>query len=366
MGFVIDWALETWHLLAASAPWLLFGFAAAGLIAVVIPSGWILNHLGGSGMKSVVKASIFGIPLTLCSCSVIPVASSLRRRGASKGATAGFLISTPEIGVDSFALSYALLGPVIAIARPIAAFATTLMAGGLIEAFDGVRTGDDKMGILGSEGGCCSAGQAEAGPKRSVLEVFRYGYVSLLSDLAHWLALGFLLAGLVGVLIPDGFLARYIGDGLLAKGAMLVAGLPLYICATSSTPLAAALIAQGLSPGAALVFLLVGPATNAATMTVVSKELGVRSLVIYLVSIAVMAMLAGIGLDAAFGQVLLPESVFGHSGHHVPTWQGVAGLVFCGLMLNGLRVRWRGKGEIPPAPETVEGDSSDGHCPNCH
>ncbi len=363
MTFLISWATETWHLLASSAPWLLFGFAAAGLIAVVIPSGWILNHLGGSGMKSVVKASVFGIPLSLCSCSVIPVASSLRRRGASKGATAGFLISTPEIGVDSFALSYALLGPVIAIARPISAFATTLMAGGLIEVFDGARS-DGKGDKLKDAGEIHAS--TEAPPKRSIIEVFRYGYVSLLSDLAHWLAIGFILAGLVGVLIPDGFLDRYIGDGLLAKSAMLVVGLPLYICATSSTPFAAALIAQGLSPGAALVFLLVGPATNAATMTVVSRELGIRSLVIYLVSIAVMAMLAGIGLDALFEQLQLPESGLGHAGHHATTWQGVAGLLFCGLMLNGLRVRWFGanKHDHPSTPEGGNPPAS-GHCPNC-
>lgn len=339
MQFLIDWASQTWHLVAGSAFWLLIGFAAAGFISVLVPSRMILDHLGGAGMKSVVKASLFGIPLTLCSCSVIPVASSLRRRGASKGATAGFLISTPEIGVDSFALSYALLGPVLAIARPVAALVTTLTAGGLIELFD--REPPAKPMLDDAEGGasddCCDT---PAEPEKSIGAAIRYGYVELLSDLAHWLAIGFLLAGLVAVLIPDGFLEEYVGDGLVAKVVMLVVGLPLYICATASTPFAAALIARGLSPGAALVFLLAGPATNAATMTVISKDLGVRSLTIYLASIAAIALLAGVGLDAMVGDIGLPESIFEQQEHGLSTLNGVAGLIFCALLLNGLRVRW--------------------------
>ncbi len=438
MSFLIDWATQTWDLVACSAVWLLFGFAAAGFISVLVPSRWILNHLGGSGMMSVLKASVFGIPLTLCSCSVIPVASSLRRRGASKGATAGFLISTPEIGVDSFALSYALLGPVLAIARPLSALVTTLMAGGLIERFDrdgsakGTLTPDTDSSCCcaNSDGGvepveasvdCCNEtveasgdccgetkptvvasplvgdGDAKrrplaiAPPTRgdatevstknatkqaqyrktiastsgpSIGSAIRYGFVDLLSDLAHWLAIGFLLAGLVQVLMPDGFLDRYIGDGMLAKVAMLVAGLPLYICATSSTPLAAALIAQGLSPGAALVFLLVGPATNAATMTVVFRDLGIRSLVIYLASIAVVSMVAGVGLDALVGDAGIPESVLGKSGHGPSTWSSVAGVTFCVLLLNGLRIRWSKRRK---SSEKASGASlPEGQCPNCH
>lgn len=350
--FVIQWIAETWHLVLRSAPWLFGGFLLAGVIYVLVPVDKVTHHLGRPGLGSVLKASLFGIPLPLCSCSVIPVASSIRKRGASRGAFVSFLISTPETGVDSIAISYALLGPFWAIIRPIAAFVTAISAGLLLGRSDGTGATDldgadsDAAGENACGASCChSEGTTTAKPNKIIAAV-RYGLVDMISDLSLWLVSGFLLAGLAAALIPEGFLERYTGSGLPAMLLMLVVGLPVYVCSTSSTPVAAALLARGLSPGAALVFLLVGPATNIATMLVVMRDLGRRGLAIYLLAIVVVAVLFGLAIDWVLPT--LPGSlseVPGHGEHPASPAAWATATVMILLTLNGLRVRvssgWR-------------------------
>ena len=342
-----------------AAPWLLAGFFIAGLIHAWIPVSKIARHLGRPSLGGVLKASLLGIPLPLCSCSVIPVASSMRRGGASRGATAAFLISTPETGVDSISITYALLGPVMAILRPLAALISAMTAGLLINRFAGESTVDAMAGTSAHEGGrdavepcgCNCACAAPAAPMDSsvaatgvprspqrMLVALRYGFVEMFADLAFWLALGFVLAGLISAALPAGFLEGRIGSGLLAKLIVLIIGLPLYVCATSSTPIAAALMAKGMSPGTALVFLLAGPATNAATILVIGRELGRRSLGLYLGSIAVVAMAVGSAVDAL---LVLPtvRALYAVGDHDANSaWAQVAGAVLLALMLNGLRL----------------------------
>jgi len=339
-------------MIVEAAPWLLFGFVLAGAVYVCLPIDKVTAHLGGSGIGAVIKASLIGIPLPLCSCSVIPVAVGLRKQGAGRGAFASFLISTPETGVDSIAVSYALLGPFLAVVRPIAAFVTALAAGLIVGRGDDPQA--DAEGASASKGddnatchSCCSgaAGDAvTASPPllHRAVTALRYGLVDLFVDLAIWLMLGFVLAGLVSAAIPEGFFERFVGSGLVAMLMILLVSLPLYVCATSSTPVAAALIASGLSPGVALVFLLVGPATNVATMMIVARDLGRRGLLLYVTTIAVVAVLFGLAVDALMPA--LPGRLADLPAHHTdkPFSLGwFAGIALTVLILNGLRIRAR-------------------------
>ena len=327
--FLAEWLAALWMVLAESGPYLLVGFVIAGILAIVIPAQWIARRLGGDDVKSVGIAAIIGVPVPLCSCSVIPTATQLRRSGASKGATTSFLISTPETGVDSIGATWALMDPLMTVVRPVAAFMTAFAAGIAVNLFglgpSGPLDQPDLATPEGSKGdvepeaeeeehGCCAHmapaepvapeghdhghdhdGHSHDPPKEGNLlqRAFRYAFGTLLDDLTPWFLIGFAISGLIVVGVPDGFFSGAGLSGWTAMLTMLVAGVPLYVCATASTPIAAAMMAKGLEPGAALVFLLAGPATNVATMLVVKNLLGKRTLVLYLLSIAVMSL--GIG-----------------------------------------------------------------------
>ena len=325
--FLTDFFEQLWMILRESSVWLILGFALAGVVHAFVPKDLLLKHLGGRGWGSIAKASLLGIPLPLCSCSVIPVASGLRRGGAGKGASAAFAISTPQTGEESIPLTWGLFGPVYAFTRPIVAVITGFAAGTLINAFTTERAGDESARDNGHDHACCNATKtardASTGdislptmteePAPTIASRTRvaltHGFGTMLTDLAHWLAIGILLAAIIGALVPQGWIEQHVGTGILPKLAMLVVGIPLYICATSSTPLAYSLVVAGLSPGAALVLLLSGPATNTATMAWALKELGVRALAIYLATIGVLSLAAGIAFDALLsGTITLAAS----------------------------------------------------------
>lgn len=321
---------ETWWLLREMGPWLVLGFSVAGLLHVLIEPEMIERHLGGRGLAPVFKASAFGVPLPLCSCGVLPVAASLKQHGASRGATAAFLISTPQTGVDSIAVTYSLLGPVLAIVRPVAALVSGILGGGLIDAGGGAERQTAADAPSSPPPGPTSrfAGLptlpvfTPPPPRRTFLGELRkalhYGFVTLPRDLARPMAWGLLAAAAIGIAIPDDFFAGTLGDGWLGMLAMMLLGIPIYVCATASVPVAAALMAKGISPGAALVFLMTGPATNTAALATIWKLLGKRSVGLYLGAIAVSALAAGFLLDAfGGGQVA-------HLGKHhhefLPGW----------------------------------------------
>lgn len=309
--FVNDWLDALWMVLVESGPYLLVGFAIAGLLSVLVPARVIARRLGGDDLRSVATASLIGVPVPLCSCSVIPTATQLRRAGASRGATTSFLISTPETGVDSIGATWALMDPLMTVVRPVAAFATAFASGVAVNLFGRPAPGErpplDEPERPAAKS-CCSHTAAEetAGePARDHEHVhdgeggpvwrrtMRYAFGTLLDDLAPWFLIGFAISGLIVVAVPDGFFAGALFTGLGAMLAMLVAGVPLYVCATASTPIAAAMMAKGLEPGAALVFLLAGPATNVATILVVRDLLGRRALAIYLGCIGLFALMIG-------------------------------------------------------------------------
>lgn len=286
---------ECWHILLEAAPYVLFGFFAAGLLKTFLPEGSVARHLGRSDSRSVVKAALFGIPLPLCSCGVIPAAISLRQQGASRGATASFLVSVPETGVDSIAITWALLDPLMTVLRPIAAFITATITGLLIHRLPEEKVASQPAAsVCLCEDNCC--GHHPAG-KPTLFGRIRqgqaYAFGELLGDIGSWLLLGIGLAGIISYLLPDDFFVRFLDQEFLSLLVMLLVGIPLYICASASTPVAAALMLKGLSPGAALVFLLAGPATNIATITVVSRFFGRAATIVYIISIAACSLLLG-------------------------------------------------------------------------
>lgn len=323
--FVWESLAASWHVLADSAPYLLFGFLAAGVLHAFVSSEGVARHLGTGRIRPVVKAALFGIPLPLCSCGVLPAALGLRKKGASKGATVSFLVSTPETGVDSIALTYALMDPLMTVARPVAAFATAVAAG-TVENLFGREEPAREPPPPACACGCREAPLPEsAGRVARVREGLRYAFRDLLGDLAPWLAVGFLLAGLITVLLPAEFVQAHLGSGFVPLLAMLAVGIPLYMCATASTPIAAALVLKGLSPGAALVFLLAGPATNVASLTALAGTLGVRTTLRYLAAICAGALAAGAALDGVYGALgLSAQALVGASAEVFPPAVGAA------------------------------------------
>ena len=353
-----------------AAPWLVLGLVIGGLMKALIPTALMQKHLSGNGFLSIIKAALFGAPLPLCSCGVIPAALGLRRAGASKPATVSFLVSTPETGIDSVSISYALLGPFMAVVRPVAAIASAVVAGLLVGRSEETEADFAKTSVATSsccssesriieessccdsekskkiEAACCSSAESieEANVKtvssccspepvkqqssccssesvkeesssccssssssknketkrvsllQSSWDGIVYSFTDLFDKVLFWLVIGLIFAALVKTFVPVSFLAEW-GSGLPAMLMMLVVGIPMYVCATASTPIAAGLLLAGISPGVAMVYLMAGPATNISTLGVIGKELGRRSLIAYLTGVVVVALLTGFIVD---------------------------------------------------------------------
>ena len=289
---IIHLGLALWQTLEAMAPYLLFGFFVAGLLAAFVPVALIERHFGGRGWRPVVKAALFGVPLPLCSCGVLPVAASLRRQGAGKGATLAFLISTPQTGVDSVLVTYGLLGPIMAVLRPVLALVTGVLGGCLFEAVDLNEKEAVPTGVAGGAADCVLPAQGGRWQ-----HAWRHGAITLPADIGRPMLAGLLIAGVIAAFVPDDFFAGAMKSQFMSMLVMLAVGIPLYVCASASVPIAAALILKGLSPGAALVFLIVGPATNAATVTTLWRILGRRATWVYLLTVSVTALLAGMAVN---------------------------------------------------------------------
>jgi uncharacterized membrane protein YraQ (UPF0718 family) len=309
MEKVLSTVREFWYTLGAMAPYLLFGFLAAGILSILVSPELVERHLGGHGLWPIFKASLFGVPLPLCSCSVIPVAASLRRHGSSKGATTAFLISTPQTGVDSILATFSLLGPVFAVFRPLTAFVAGVFGGTVVETFGGEPQGLLAAGPCKDECCCDKKGNSK------FIRVLRYAFLVLPKDIAKPLLVGLLVAGGIAAIAPPNFFAETIGTGILAMLVMMALGIPLYVCATASIPVAAAMMMKGVTPGAALVFLMTGPATNAATVATLWKLLGRRAAMLYLLVIAITALGSGILLDYLFE---MPAFTSAHSAMWMP------------------------------------------------
>lgn len=341
---------------AEASPWLLLGLLIAGLMKAWVPTKILSQHLG-QGKKAIVKAAIIGAPLPLCSCGVIPVATELRRSGASAPATSSFLVATPETGVDSVSVSYAMLGPIFAIYRPITAVLSAIFTGLLVSTTDKVRESSEKNSTGGSS---CCATKKETVEEQKIIETssccgskneakktvsndvltktftgIKYASTKLIDDLIVWLFIGLLFATLVKTFVPESFLLSY-GSGLPAMLLMILISIPMYICATASTPIAAGLILAGLSPGAALVFMMAGPATNISTLGVIKKEMGGHVLIRYLLGISISAIVFGLTLDwvLQFYSIDISQQM-GHSHELLPHWFGL----LCALVIALLAIK---------------------------
>lgn len=353
------WIVEIWRVIEEASFFMLFGFLVAGALHYWVPARRVYQLLGKRKFSSILLASLIGIPLPLCSCSVIPTAVALRRRGATKGATVAFLISTPETGVDSISLTYALIDLPMTLFRPIAALLTAFVAGLATEVFgknDESTGGDLAATAEGAPEACerCQEGEATGALQINPLKAldasrpasYWNSFWDIFDDIAWWLTLGLALAGLISVALPTDLLERYLGTGLWPMLAALVVSVPLYVCAASSTPIAAALMAKGLSPGAALVLLLAGPATNIATIVVLWKFLGRRGTLIYLLSIVAVSLLLGVYIDSYYQyRQIDPKTIVSQPQEWIPGGlKTLAALVFLAFLGKSL---WR----TPPPRE---------------
>lgn len=329
---IVDYLKMFWNelvvLLQEMAPYLLLGFLFAGILKVFFPKRIIKKYIGGSDFRSVVNASILGVPLPLCSCGVLPTGISFYKNGASRGSTVSFLVSTPQTGVDSIIATYAMLGLPLAILRPIIALFSGIMGGALTNY---VGNSIDQAEHLKQE--------REEKQDRSVREMFRYGFVEMVQDISKWLIIGFLIAAFLSVLIPDDFFTETITNEYLSMLMILVASIPLYVCATGSIPIAAVLLMKGLSPGAAIVFLMAGPATNAATMAVINNSMGRKTFYMYMISIIGGALLFGVLVNELIPRDwimgAIPNLHHGHAHEETSWFKLASGILLVGLVING-------------------------------
>ena len=390
MTILLNVIYEIWVLVCEMAPYLLLGFLLAGLMHEFVPKSLSQRYLSGRSMKSVLWAALFGVPLPLCSCGVIPTAMGLRREGAGKGATIAFLIATPQTGVDSIVATYSLMGLPFALIRPLVAMVTAVMGGWLVNATDNeilaVRSPqkheEEHHGCCCGEHheeehshdcccgkhheeehhdcccgkhheekhshGCC-CGEHKRNIWHRLGDAMTYAFVEMMGDIGKWLLVGLAVAGIITALVPDTWFAVFQGNSLLSILFVLLLSIPMYLCATGSIPIAVALMLKGLTPGAALVLLMAGPASNAASIVVIRKELGWRTLLVYLGSIVLGAVVFGLAID-----LLLPEAWFTQALHLTDhgceegpgLFSIVSTLVLALLLLNAfspVKV-WKGKG----------------------
>ena len=358
ISYIIDIVHKCWSLTCEMAPYLLIGFAISGVLSVMFRSDAIHQNLGSKGLWSNVKASLLGVPLPLCSCGVIPVSATLRSFGASKGSVVSFLVSTPQTGVDSILVTWSLLSPVMAIFRPIAAFVSGVVSGLFVEKMD---PEDHRHMSPGPK----SQG---AGIRGLLVRALRYGFIELPRDIAKPLFKGLVIAAIISVFVPDNFFSTYVNDvsGLFVS---LLIGIPIYVCATASVPVAISLIAAGFSPGAAFVFLMSGPATNAASISTLWKVLGKKSTVIYICSISISSLVFGLLLDLTFGGQVKAhvDSLTGAMGHEhsAGVLSEVLGLALLAIsayaLLSGMMPK-RSSSEVSHSAQLQVSGMTCGHC----
>lgn len=339
------------------APFLLLGFLIAGVLRVFVPQAFLNKKLGGNNFKSVLYGALLGVPLPLCSCGVIPTGISLRNNGASDGATISFLISTPQTGVDSIFITWSMLGLPFALLRPFIAFITGIFGGAMVNFFN-KKNNDEKIKVAK-----LNLNQQDKNQNfiEKIREMLRYSFVTFLDDIVKWLVIGLFLAALLNVMIPESFISKYIGNQWIEMTIALAVSVPLYICATGSVPLAAVLMLKGLSPGAALVLLMAGPATNVATITVVGKTLGTKNLMIYLSAIIIGAFFFGFITNAilptnyihTLGKINIDHV---HGGGIFEWIKIISAIVLTILLLAGLYRKYFINHNISKSMEKIKGE----------
>jgi uncharacterized membrane protein YraQ (UPF0718 family)/copper chaperone CopZ len=332
--------LEIIRLLGEMAPYLTLGFVLAGLLNAFVPKQTVVRHLGKESVGSAIKAAMIGVPLPLCSCGVVPTGVGLLKRGASRAATVSFLISTPQTGVDSIAVTYGFFGWVFAIFRPVAAFLSGIVGGVaslLVKQDEASENHWLKYHIKDED--ALEEANGVLGIGKKLLSGMRFAFIELLGDIAFWLVVGLAVATVISMAVPPNFFSENLPRGWTQMLVMMLFGIPLYVCSTASIPIAAVLMTKGISAGAAFVFLVTGPATNAATMLIIGRVMGWRVLAVYLGSIFLLALGFGIGLDwltGATGIHVMPMMEHDHRLNPIITW-GTAGLLTFFIVLHFMK-----------------------------
>ena len=321
------------------APYLLLGFVIAGILSLFISAQMVQRHLGHGRFSSILKATLLGIPLPLCSCGVIPVGAMLRSSGAGKGATTSFLIATPQISIPSLLATYSLLGPVFALFKPLVAFTAGIAGGMAAEAVS------DEKSTAHNDETVSKADTATEAPlpfSSRILKALNFAFIVLPRDIGIPLLVGIALAGLIGSLLPPQIIPADGAYEWLTMILMMLAAIPVYVCSTSSVPVAAMLVMKGLSPGAALVFLMTGPATNAATIATIDKLLGRRVTAVYLAAVALTALLFGFIINRVIDPATLP--IVHTHGHEMFNAQNIVmAILLLGILLNAIRTKFSRK-----------------------
>jgi uncharacterized membrane protein YraQ (UPF0718 family)/copper chaperone CopZ len=330
VDIIHNYLIALWELTLEMSPYLLLGFLIAGILYVYFPKEKVTKYLGKNNFWSVLNAALIGIPLPLCSCGVIPTGISFYKSGASKGSSVSFLISTPQTGVDSILATYSLLGLPFAIIRPVIALITGVFGGLITNSAEKNNATEDITDTSEAE-------QKPLGERNKLRKMMHYAFVEFLQDISKWLIIGLLLAALMAVIIPEDFFTNYLGNEYVSMLVVLVASSPLYVCATGSVPIAAVLLMKGLSPGAAIVFLMAGPATNAATITVIGNVLGRKTLISYMASIIGGALIFGIIVNEFVPREWFVSGIAhihdGHGSHFLPAWLKLASSILLILFL---------------------------------
>ncbi len=317
-----------WNILCGMAPYILLGFFIAGLLQMFVNRKTMARHLSGRGWKPVIKAALFGIPLPLCSCGVLPTAVALRRRGASKGATTSFLIATPQTGVDSIAATYSLLGPALAIIRPIAALAGAVCGGMAVSKFGEEDNFDKKLLDDVTE-----EPEITGDFWKKMIGAMKYGFIDMVASIGGWLVIGLVVAALITVFVPDELFVSLSRYPLAAMLAVVVVAIPMYVCATGSIPIAMSLMMKGLSPGIAFVMLMAGPAANFASMIILSKTQGKKATAIYVGSVVATALAFGLIIDLLMPREWFAITMHGAHGHNGPGWFSIVCAATLGALL---------------------------------
>jgi len=306
------------------AIYLLFGFFIAAILHIFFSESFIKYHLGKKTFKSVLKSTLLGIPLPVCSCGVIPIAASINNSGASKGSTVSFLLATPQIGADSFLITYSLLGCVFALFRITASLISALIAGLFINIIDKNEINQQDQNIVFDD---------DKNITDRTKNIFYYIEYELLGPIAGSLIIGLIIAGVISIVFSDNFFEVYLGNEFFSMIIMLIAGIPMYVCASASTPIAASLILKGMSPGAALIFLLTGPATNAVNISAVSNMLGKKATITYLTIISIISLILGYFLNLLTSKFGIMQIIAIHHHDLLPQCLKITGSGIIALML---------------------------------
>lgn len=324
LNFIQTFFIELWHLTTEMAPYLMLGFLFAGMLHVWSPRHKVNKYLGQHNLRSVVNASLIGVPLPLCSCGVIPAGISFYKNGASKGSAVSFMTSTPQTGVDSILVTWSMLGLPMALIRPVVAMVTGVTGGWWVNKNKARKI---KTKPLEPE-------QQTKIEGNKIIAMLKYAFIDFMADIVKWLVVGLLIAAMISIIVPDDFFGQYMTNPLYEYLFVLLASIPLYVCATASVPIAAVLILKGISPGAALVFLMAGPATNAATITVILQTLGRKTFIKYLTTIVIGAVVSGLIIDH-----FLPASWFAieemleHKHEVLPKWLSISSALILTLLI---------------------------------